>query len=173
MRILRGVKNQPGTVYGLQGLAGVAALRGEAARAARLWGAAEALREAIGYPASPFDRSHPDYEGLLAPARSRLGEAAWEAAQAEGRMMTPEEAIEYALSEEEPAPSLKDDKAGLSERELEVLRLVAEGLTDPQVAERLYVSRRTVGHHLSSIYRKLGAPSRAAAAKEAVERGLI
>jgi DNA-binding NarL/FixJ family response regulator len=134
------------------------------------------LREDIGLPLSQFDRYHPDYEGILAAARSQLDEAAWEAALAEGRAMTPEEAIEYALSEEGeeevPVPPPKET-AGLSERELEVLRLVAEGLTDSQVAQRLYLSPRTVGFHLRSIYRKLGVPSRAAAARAAVERSLI
>jgi DNA-binding CsgD family transcriptional regulator len=56
---------------------------------------------------------------------------------------------------------------------VEVLRLVAEGLTDAQVARRLYLSPRTVGQHLRSIYRKLGVPSRAAAAREALQRGLM
>lgn len=60
-----------------------------------------------------------------------------------------------------------------AERELEILRLVAQGMTDPQVASRLYLSPRTVGQHLRSIYGKLGVPSRAAAAKAAVERSLI
>ncbi|HZB10083.1 MAG TPA: LuxR C-terminal-related transcriptional regulator [Rubrobacter sp.] len=50
--------------------------------------------------------------------------------------------------------------------------LVAEGLTDPQVAERLYLSPRTIGQHLRSAYRKLGVPSRGAAARVAAERGL-
>jgi predicted ATPase/DNA-binding CsgD family transcriptional regulator len=172
MRLLRGLRDKTGTAYGLRGLAGVATSRGEPARAGRLWGAEEALREAAGLSLSPFERSHPDYEGYQAAARSQLDEAAWEAAWSEGRAMTPEEAIEYALKTEEPAPP-KDDKAGLSERELEILRLVAQGLTDSQVAERLYLSPRTVGQHLRSIYRKLGVPSRAAAAKEAAERSLI
>ena len=63
--------------------------------------------------------------------------------------------------------------AGLSDREVEVLGLVAEGLTDGQVARELRISPRTVGRHLGSIYRKLDVPSRAAAARKAVERGLI
>jgi len=62
---------------------------------------------------------------------------------------------------------------GLSERELEVLRLVAEALTDAQVADRLSLSPRTVGQHLRSIYNKLGVNSRAAATRFAVERGLV
>ncbi|MDQ6671504.1 MAG: AAA family ATPase [Chloroflexota bacterium] len=63
--------------------------------------------------------------------------------------------------------------AGLSERELEVLRLVAEALTDAQVADRLSLSPRTVGQHLRSIYNKLGVNSRAAATRFAVENGLV
>jgi class 3 adenylate cyclase len=61
---------------------------------------------------------------------------------------------------------------GLSAREIEVLRLVAEGLTDAQVAERLFLSRRTVNQHLRSIYNKLGVSTRAAATRFAVEHGL-
>jgi DNA-binding NarL/FixJ family response regulator len=88
--------------------------------------------------------------------------------------MTSEQAIEYALGSEEAAPASPRDTASLlSAREAEVLVLVAKGLTNPQVAERLYLSPRTVGQHLRSVYRKLGVPSRAAAAREAVERGMI
>ena len=88
--------------------------------------------------------------------------------------MALEQAVEYALDTEETA-SPPDDAAApvLSNREVEVLRLVAQRMTDHQVAQRLYVSPRTVGHHLSTIYRKLGVPSRTAAATAAVERGLI
>jgi DNA-binding NarL/FixJ family response regulator len=131
--------------------------------------------EAIGLPQPPYDGSHPDHEGTVANARAQLDEAVWETALAEGRAMPPEQATEYALSEEGPAPpaSSPKERAGLSEREVEVLRLVAEGLTDAQVAQRLYLSPRTVGQHLRSIYRKLGVPSRAAAARAAVEHNLI
>jgi DNA-binding CsgD family transcriptional regulator len=62
--------------------------------------------------------------------------------------------------------------AGLTPREVEVLRLVAEGLTDAEVAERLFLSPRTIGQHLRSIYNKLGVSSRTAATRFAVERGL-
>jgi DNA-binding CsgD family transcriptional regulator len=63
--------------------------------------------------------------------------------------------------------------AGLSVRELDVLRLVSEGLTDREVAERLYVSPRTVNQHLRSIYNKLGVNSRTAATRQAIERGIV
>ena len=61
---------------------------------------------------------------------------------------------------------------GLSAREVEVLRLVAQGMTNPQAGEQLHISPRTVGHHLQSIYNKLGVSSRAAATSFAVEHGL-
>ncbi len=63
--------------------------------------------------------------------------------------------------------------AGLTAREVEVLRLVAQGLTDAQVAEQLVISHRTVTTHLTSIYNKLGINSRAAAARFAAEHQLL
>ena len=63
--------------------------------------------------------------------------------------------------------------AGLSIREVEVLRLVAGGLTDAQIADRLVLSTRTVSTHLRSIYNKVGVNSRSAATRFAVEHHLI
>ncbi len=63
--------------------------------------------------------------------------------------------------------------AGLSPREVEVLRLVAEGLTDAEIAEKLFISRRTVTSHLTSVYNKIGIGSRAAASVWAKEQGVI
>jgi len=79
----------------LEGLACVAEAGGEAKRATRLFGAAEALRDAVGYHQTPKERAL--REPFLDAARSRLGEARWEAIWAEGRVMTFEEAISYAL----------------------------------------------------------------------------
>ena len=70
-------------------------------------------------------------------------------------------------------PSRRGAPAGLSPRELEVLRLVARGLTDAEVGVRLFISPRTVARHLQSIYNKLGVNSRTAAAAFAYERGLL
>jgi DNA-binding CsgD family transcriptional regulator len=80
------------------------------------------------------------------------------------------DALAASISTEKIAPPTYP--AGLSAREVEVLRLVAEGLTDGQVADELFLSPRTVGRHLTSIYRKLGVASRAAATRFAVEHRL-
>ena len=81
----------------LEGLACAAGAKGEAERAARLFGAAEALREAVGYQQAPRERAL--REPYLAAARSRVDEAAWAAAWEEGRSMEFEDAVVYALED--------------------------------------------------------------------------
>jgi DNA-binding CsgD family transcriptional regulator len=71
-----------------------------------------------------------------------------------------------------PAPRPCAAAGDLTPRELEVLGLVAEGLTNAQVAEKLFLSPRTVNAHLNSVYRKLDLPSRGAAVRFAIEHGL-
>jgi non-specific serine/threonine protein kinase len=155
----------------LSSLAGLAATRGDARRAAVLWGAGEALRRSL--EAAPEEHSG-QLESYLSAARSRLGEAEWEEAQAVGEAMEPEQAIAYALSAQEPsAPSSPEYPAGLTAREVEVLKLVAEGMTNARIAQELYLSPRTVHRHLNRIYQKLGTNSRASAARFASERGLL
>ena len=68
------------------------------------------------------------------------------------------------------APAYPD---GMTAREVEVLRLVAQGLTNEQVAERLVISPRTVNSHLTSIFSKIGVSSRGAATRYAIEHHLV
>jgi DNA-binding CsgD family transcriptional regulator len=64
-------------------------------------------------------------------------------------------------------------RSGLSEREIEVLRLAARGLSNREMGEALFISPKTVGHHLQHIYAKIGVSTRAGAALYAVENGLL
>ena len=72
-----------------------------------------------------------------------------------------------------PAKSPPTYPDALTAREVEVLRLVAQGLTDAQVAEQLVISRRTVNWYLTSVYSKIGVSSRSAATRYAIEHHLI
>src|SRR6266700_3484837 len=143
--------------------------------AAQRRGAADALRDALGVPIPPFELA--DYERSLSAARVHLGERAFAAAWAQGRSMTPEQSL--AAKGQKPAPPTTTTisppptyPAGLTAREVEVLLLVAGGLTDVQVAEKLVISPRTVHAHISSIYSKLGVTSRSAATRYAIEHHL-
>ena len=175
LRILMNLRDRVGIYHCLLGAASVALLRGDPVHAARLWGAAEALGEASAVGLVPLIRAHYDYEGHLHTARSRLGDGAFKAAWTEGRAMSSEQAIEHALGTlptPETAPPPKYP-AGLSGREVEVLGLVAKGLTNAQIAQRLYISPRTVNAHLGSVYHKIGTSTRAEATRFAVEYGLL
>jgi DNA-binding CsgD family transcriptional regulator len=157
---------------GLKGLGCVATAQGHFTCAALLWGAAESFPESLNVyiPQTLFERAQ-------AATRAHLGESALAKALADGRAMTPAQALAaYKALPMQPALQAKRPPAypaGLTAREVEVLRLVAAGLNDAQVAERLVISVRTVNTHLTSIYNKLGVSSRAAATRFAVERHLV
>jgi non-specific serine/threonine protein kinase len=163
--------------WSLEGLAGVAAAQAKPVRAARIFGATEALREAIDGPRPAAHR--PDYERWLAVARTGLDEVAWERAWEEGRAMRPEEAIEYASSGEEatpPASSVREEPPTdepvnrLTRREREVALLVARGLTNRQISSELSISENTVANHVARILKKLNLPSRSQIAVRMTEQ---
>lgn len=161
----------------LEGLAHIELLQGEPAKAARLWGAAEQLRAAKGTPLAPVYQT--EHQRLVAVARTQLGAQTFTAIWAQGRQ-SPEQAL--ARQTPLPSPLLKkgDSSAvrpagatsphGLTTREVEVLRLVTQGLTNGQVAECLGISPRTVDTHLTSIYHKIGVSSRSAATRYVLEQ---
>ncbi len=72
-----------------------------------------------------------------------------------------------------PRPATRANPMGLTDRQMEVLGLLAEGLTNAEIAERLFISPKTAGHHVSAILAKLDARSRVEAATLALERGLL
>ena len=166
----------------LERLAVVVASQGEHTWTARLLSVAASLREHCGIPAWPIERT--DYEPAMAAARTNLGEQATALAWDEGRSMTFEqvltEAGRSAISPQvsaEPAPkaTLKQATypAGLTDREVEVLRLVAQGLSNAEIAEQLVISLLTVKAHMRSLYNKLSISSRSAATRYAMEHQLV
>lgn len=116
-------------------------------------------------------------------ARQGLGEVAFATAFGEGKAMPRDQIKEYAMSMEiitsDAAEIVKSplstdaDQEKLTSRELEVLKLVAAGLTDPQIAEKLSLSPRTVNAHLRSIFSKLDVTTRSAATRYALEHNLV
>ncbi|HEX6655691.1 MAG TPA: LuxR C-terminal-related transcriptional regulator [Candidatus Limnocylindria bacterium] len=153
---------------------------------AHLLGAADALGQATG--GAPFGWEHFPGAEQMVGLRERLAqgeEKELAAAYREGRALpfgkvaslalTLLEEVARTLPQPDAAPAdapMSAERSPLSAREAEVLRLVAQGLSNPQVAARLFLSPRTVDHHLSAVYAKLGVASRAAAIRFALDQGL-
>jgi predicted ATPase/DNA-binding CsgD family transcriptional regulator len=161
-----------GIATALEGLAAVAGMQGQPVRVVRLYGAASSLRKMIGAPLPPIDRS--SYEQTIAAVRALLDEPTFTAAWTEGRAMPLVEAIAEAAQLDTLSTSpFRGNSFGLTAREIEVLRLLTQGLTTTQIAERLIISPRTADAHLRSIYSKLGVTSRSAATRSAIEHKLV
>ncbi len=144
---------------------------GTVERALHLYGAADEQRAQIGVPLPQCFRAKNARH--LAEAKALLGADRFEAAWVEGRAIPLRSTVDL-VRPPVSAPSPESDlPEGLTAREVEVLALVAEGLTDAEVAERLVVSLRTIHAHLRSIYRKLGLHSRSAATRYALDRQLV
>jgi predicted ATPase/DNA-binding CsgD family transcriptional regulator len=146
----------------LDGLAPVAAALGHLDLAARLHGAASGWRET--YQEESWFPIPNDFSKSAASVRRRLGERAWFEAYEAGRKLNSEGAMRLA---DEAVSALEEElqrrSSGLTAREIEVLHLVADGLSNAEIAERLVLSERTVHAHLRSIFDKLGVNTRTAA----------
>jgi predicted ATPase/DNA-binding CsgD family transcriptional regulator len=154
----------------VQALAMVAQIEGDYARAARLHGSAEAILESFGLPYSPYSIVDQTLLGRSIVAVLRgLGQQAFGSAWAEGRRMPLEVMIDYALGRvaipvpAPPSPATGKDAgiSPLSHRESEVARLVAQGLSNREIAKALVISERTADAHVEHILNKLGFNSRA------------
>jgi DNA-binding NarL/FixJ family response regulator len=154
-------------------------MQGKHEWAAQIWGTAEVLRETIGQPQAPVERLM--YESAIKDVYRLLGERTFEAAYQEGRLMSPDQVLReqesiLSLPHSPSTPIVRkmpiSNPAGLTPREVEVLRLVAEGMTNEQVANQLVISPRTVDTHLTSMYGKIGVSSRSAATRYAMEHHL-
>jgi non-specific serine/threonine protein kinase len=163
-------------------LAGVATLAetcGTPERSARLFGAAEALCVEQGHAFSLPERA--SIERAMGAARATLGDAAFAGGSAAGRALPLAQALDEASGflasvAEVAAPAEPHDAtrgAGLTPRELEVLRLLVAGHSDKEIADALFIGTRTVQSHVEHIYAKLGVRNRHEATAVAVRRGLV
>jgi non-specific serine/threonine protein kinase len=165
------VGDQWAVAHCIDGFAGLSALEHRPELAARLFGAADGLRGSLSARLPPAFQGWRDRE--LPLARSALGEAAFEAAFEEGRRLELEQVLALLNSQTQaPSHAESDGALPLTAREIEVLRLLATGLTNAQIAEKLFVSPTTVNAHLRNIYGKLGVKTRTAAARFVAESGL-
>ena len=132
-------------------------------RAATLLGAADSLWEIMGRPLRTYQHLYPAHEACVATLNERLGSARFEAGFAKGRALSVDDAIAYSLGEVSPAAATVSSKAApvLTARELEIAELIAEALSNKQIATRLTISVRTAETHAQNILTKLGFRSRA------------
>jgi non-specific serine/threonine protein kinase len=163
-----------GVAYNLEGIALVRSGGTEPERAARLLGAAETAYALVDVPGLVL------YSELVDRAvhllRGRPGPGVFAAVHAEGRSLKTADAITEALSlaseENEVGARRHASAAGLTPRELEVLRLLATGRSNPEIAAALVISVKTVERHLANMYVKMRARSRVDAVNYAITRGI-
>lgn len=159
-----------GVAYGLEFYAILATMQKQSERAARLWGAAHYLREVSNIPLPAVDRqSFGEYEEN---ARGQLDEKSYARLFAEGAAMPLEQAVAYAMAAPVPDPLLppsqsrhrdaaaKQEFGGLTAREREVTKLIAQGMSNREIAAQLVLSERTVEKHIGNILSKLNFNSR-------------
>ena len=160
-----------GTAGIVEGIAGIAAALGKRHQAVTLLAAAAATRDRLGVSRGPhWLRGKQILDAMQAEMSDARFSTAWDAGLAlsyQGAVEAARRLLADAQAPDEGAP------AGLSARELEVLSLIVEGRSNPQIADALFISPRTVQNHVTSILSKLGVASRTEAAAHAVREGLV
>jgi predicted ATPase/DNA-binding CsgD family transcriptional regulator len=159
LRLKQPFGDRMGMAMSMEVVAWAESAAGRSAEAARLLGAVQAALDSIG--ASLFGHLHEDHERCLTATREALGEAAFRKVFDEGAALRFDEAVALALGRRTPARvDTHGEEIRLTRREREIADLVAEGLTNRQISERLVVAQRTAEGHVARILSKLGFTSR-------------
>lgn len=179
LQLSRTLDDKMATQYALFGLAGVAASQGQFVHSTRLWAAADAVREATGVHLPPLTHALIGYERRVAAVRAELGDEVFEEAWIQGKGFDLAQSVEYALEptplvasntpEKPPAGELPET---LTRRERGVAILVAQGLTNRQIASELSISEHTAATHVAHILKKLRLHSRSQLATWVITQGL-
>lgn len=157
-----------GAADALEELGMLAATTADGARAARLVAAAAAARARLHYVPMPPSRLR--VEAAQTTLAERDGRASWEAAWREGEVMALGDAIAYARRSRGPRARPAAGWSSLTPTEAQTARLAATGMSNPQIASQLFISRSTVKMHLSNVYLKLGVANRTQLAGAVVAR---
>ncbi|MCA2217722.1 ATP-binding protein [Jidongwangia harbinensis] len=163
LEVRRLVEDEQFTVgLALESLAWIAGGERRDTRAAHLLGASERMWQAMHASLASFRSLDDFHDETVSQVRARLGDRAYDAAARRGAELTTAEAVALALERNPvPAPRAASDQSGLTRREREVAALIAEGLSNREIAARLVVAQRTAEGHVENILSKLGFTSRA------------
>jgi ATP/maltotriose-dependent transcriptional regulator MalT len=156
-------------LYCLAGIGGVEVARQRFERAARLLGAAAAMADVVGMPMQSLEQEQFDRD--TAAARAALPDASFLQAWDMGRSLSLDEVVTEVLDAPDPVSRVSRNH-DLSDREIEVLRLLVRGMSDREIAAALFISPGTATTHVRNIRGKLGVRSRGAAAAYAVRHGI-
>jgi predicted ATPase/DNA-binding NarL/FixJ family response regulator len=156
-----------GMVESLELLARIVWEHHDGQQAVQIIATTQAMREQLGLQLAPSDQEW--QTALLRATQQRLGQAVWQAAWNSGQKQSPEQA--FANLRLAPPTLVASTPDSLTARELEVVQLLATGITDAHIAQQLHISTRTVNAHLRSIYSKLGVSTRSAVTRLVLEHG--
>ena len=178
MRLLLRFEDMVNFAGCLRGVAEVARMTGRWELSARYYSAASNLSESIGIRIPPEMRA--DYDATLSNLRHKMGSQHFERTWSAGRTLSPETLIAELENLDIAVPRQIEDKRGphashfgLTQREQEVLELLSHGLSGGEIAEKLFLSPRTVSTHISNTLSKLDVASQAAAVAFAFRHGLV